>query len=135
MNLKDTYTSVFLQAADKPVDKETIKKYRSVWWVNSRTRDNRGLQLTDHALSFITDDAHIKTYSIPFPSDFKFTPQILIWLHRFIDSPYYVTKKNIIVLSERAAFELYLYSGDIKKLGYSKALSKRRSQESAEVLL
>jgi hypothetical protein len=35
------------------------------------------------------------------------------------------------VLKEKAAFELYLFSGDIKKLGYNKALAKRLSQESA----
>jgi hypothetical protein len=35
-----------------------------------------------------------------------------------------------VVLKEKAAFELYLFSGDIKKLGYNKALAKRLSQES-----
>jgi hypothetical protein len=35
-------------------------------------------------------------------------------------------------MKERAAFELYLFSGDVRKLGHNKALSKRLSQESSE---
>jgi hypothetical protein len=55
---------------------------------------------------------------------------VLVWLDNFIDSPYYITKKFIVVLKEKAAFELYLFSGDIRKMGYNKALACRLSQES-----
>ena len=130
MDIKDTYTSVFLQAADKLADKESIKKFRASWWLNCRNKKRGGLRLTEPALTFIIDDAKIKTYKIDFPKDFVFTPQILVWLDNFIESPYYITKKDITVITERAAFELYLFSGDIKKMGYNKALSKRLSQES-----
>jgi hypothetical protein len=85
--------------------------------------------LTDEGLNFVQDDAKIKTYKIDFPKDFAITPQILVWLDQFIDSPFYITKKSITVLKEKAAFELYLFSGDIRKLGYNKALAKRFSQE------
>jgi hypothetical protein len=34
-------------------------------------------------------------------------------------------------MKEKAAFELYLFAGDIRKIGYNKALSQRLSQESA----
>ena len=40
------------------------------------------------------------------------------------------TKKHIIVMKEKAAFELYLLSGDVRKLGHNRAMSKRLSQES-----
>jgi hypothetical protein len=86
--------------------------------------------LTEEAMTFIQEDAKIKTYKIEFPKEFAFTPQVLVWLDNFIDSPFYITKKFIVVLKEKAAFELYLFSGDIRKLGYNKALSKRLSQES-----
>jgi hypothetical protein len=36
------------------------------------------------------------------------------------------------VLKEKAAFQLYLFSGDIKKMGYNKALARKFSQESVE---
>jgi len=131
MDIKDTYTEVFLKAANQLADQETIKKHRPIWWWNTRNKDSGGLRMTDDALQFIEQDAKIKTYKIDFPKDFSITPQVLIWLDRFIDSPFYITNKNITVLKERAAFELYLFSGDIRKMGYNKALSKRLSQESS----
>ncbi len=130
MDIKDTYTRVFLQAANQPSDPDIIKKYKSHWWWNFRSKDSGGLRLTEEALNFIQDDAKIKTYKIEFPKEFAFTPQVLVWLDNFIDSPFYITKKFIVVLKEKAAFELYLFSGDIRKLGYNKALAKRVSQES-----
>ncbi len=130
MDIKDTYTKVFLQAANQSSDLDTVKKYKSIWWWNFRSKDSGGLRLTDEAIAFIEEDAKIKTYKIDFPKEFAFTPQVLVWLDNFIDSPFFITKKHIIVLKERAAFELYLFSGDIRKLGYNKALAKRLSQES-----
>jgi hypothetical protein len=130
MDIKDTYTRVFLQAADQVSDSETVKKYKSLWWWNFRSKDSGGLRLTEEAMTFIQEDAKIKTYKIEFPKEFAFTPQVLVWLDNFIDSPFYITKKFIVVLKEKAAFELYLFSGDIRKLGYNKALAKRLSQES-----
>ena len=130
MDIKDTYTQVFLQAANLQADADTVKKHKSIWWWNFRNKETGGLRLTEEAVTFIEEHAKIKTYKINFPDEFAITPQILIWLDNFIDSPFYITKKYIVVLKEKAAFELYLFSGDIRKLGYNKALSKRINQES-----
>ena len=127
---KDRYTKIFLTAADLVSDDEIVKAKRTEWWYNNR--DQGGLRLTEAGLDFVTDQAKIKTYNIKFPGTFSITPQILVWLDRFIDCPFYLTKKDITVLSEKSAFELYLFSGDVKKMGYSKALAKRLSQESLE---
>ena len=129
MDIKDTYTRVFLQAANLDATPENIKKYKAVWWWSFRDKSEGGLRLTDEALNFIEEYAKIKTYKIEFPKEFSFTPQVLIWLDNFIDSPFYINKKHIIVMKERAAFELYLFSGDIRKLGHNKALAKRLNQE------
>jgi hypothetical protein len=86
--------------------------------------------LTEPALQFIEIDAKIKTYKISFPKDFAITAQILLWLDNNIDGPYHITKKTITVLKEKAAFQLYLFAGDIKKMGYNKALARKFSQES-----
>jgi hypothetical protein len=127
---KDTYTRVFLQAAEIEPTPEKIKEYKAVWWWNLRNKDNSGLRLTEQALDFIEKYAKIKTYKIDFPEQFAFTPQVLIWLDNFIDSPFFVNKKYIIVMKEKSAFELYLLSGDVRKYGHNKAMSKRLSQES-----
>ena len=131
MDPKDTYTQVFLRAAGVDADAELQKKYKAVWWWNFRSKSEGGLRLTEEGLKFIEEYAKIKTYKIEFPKEFAFTPQVLIWLDNFIDSPFYINKKYIVVMKERAAFELYLFSGDVRKLGHSKALAKRLSQESA----
>ena len=130
MDIKDAYTRVFLQAANIDITPEKIKEYKAVWWWNFRSKNSGGLRLTEHALNFIEEYAKIKTYKIEFPKEFSFTPQVLIWLDNFIDSPFFVDKKYIIVMKEKAAFELYLFSGDIRKMGHNKALAKRLSQES-----
>ena len=127
---KDAYTKAFLQAAELPVDEKTIKDYKAVWWWSFRNKKQGGLRLTDQALKFIEEYAKIKTYKIEFPKEFAFTPQVLLWLDNYIDSPFFVNKKHIIVMKEKAAFELYLLSGDVRKLGHNRAMSKRLSQES-----
>lgn len=129
MDIKDTYTTVFLKAAGQNADEETAKKFRTAWWFNVRKKSDGGLRLTDAALDFIENQAQIKTYKIELEKGITVTPQVLVWLDQFIDSPYYIDKKYIIVLRERAAFELYLFRGDVKKMGYAKAMNKRLSQE------
>lgn len=128
MNKKDSYTKTFLNAADIIPTDDLIKTKRIEWWYNVRSEG--GLRLTEAGIDFVLNSAEIKSYTIKFPGQFAITPQILVWLDKYIESPYYITKKDITVLAERAAFELYLFSGDVRKMGYGKALSKRLSQES-----
>ena len=130
MDLKDTYTSVFLKAAGQPFDKNIIKKFRSAWWQNVRGKDSGGLRLTDQGLEFVETYSQIKTYKVEILKEISITPQILVWLDQFIESPYHLTKKHIIVLREKSAFELYLFHGDVRKMGYAKAMHQRLSQES-----
>lgn len=122
---KDAYTRVFLQAANLPVTDKTVQDYKAIWWWSFRNKKTGGLRLTDQALEFVTAHAEIKTYKIEFPKEFAFTPQVLIWLDKYIDSPFFVNKKHIIVMKEKAAFELYLLSGDVRKLGHNRAMSAR----------
>ncbi len=131
MDAKDAYTRAFLQAAEIQTDQDTVKKYRSTWWWSFRPKSQGGLRLTEEALQFIEEHAKIKTYKIDFPKQFEFTPQVLIWLDHFIDSPFFINKKYIVVMKEKSAFELYLFSGDVAKLGHTKAMAKRLRQESS----
>jgi len=132
MDSKNEYTKKFLNAAGLETTDQIIDAKRSEWWYNVRRKDNGGLRLTEQGFEFVQNEAKLKTYNIKFPGQFTITPQILVWLDKFIDSPYYITKKDITVTSERTAFELYLFSGDVQKMGYNKALSKRLSQESSD---
>jgi len=131
MDSKDRYTMMFLRAANQPYDADSIKKIRILWWYSTRDKEQGGLRLTDQGLQFIIEQADIKVYSIPLPKEFSLTAQVVIWLDQFIDSPFHINKKEITVLSEKAAFELYLFSGDVRKMGHSKAMSKRMNQISS----
>jgi hypothetical protein len=129
MDRKDSYTEVFLKAAEQPIDDKRIKDFRPIWWQSLRGKESGGLRLTDQGLEFIQTHSKIKTYKIDIPKEVTITPQVLIWLDQYIDSPFHLTKKHITVLSEKAAFELYLFSGDVKKLGMARTMAKRLRQE------
>lgn len=130
MDRKDSYTEVFLKAAGEEHNEKLVKGLRGRWWFSTRGKDAGGLRMTDECLEFVETKSKIKTYKVELPKDLTISPQILIWLDQFIDSPFHLQKKYLKVLSERSAFELYLFSGDIKKLGINKSLAKRMSQES-----
>jgi hypothetical protein len=127
MDLKDNLVEAFMKAAgDDYTDTRKAKKNKIDWFYN--IRPDGGLRLTDFGFKYITLKAELKSYKIDFPKDFSITPQVLVWLDNYIQSPYYLTKKNITVFKETSAFELYLFSGDIRKYGYNKALAKRLTQ-------
>jgi len=130
MNKKDVFTEAFLKSAGINITKDIVKEKKLKWWWNVREKSQGGLRLTDEGLEFIINNAELKVYSIKFPGHVVLTPQILVWLDQQMTSPFYYNKKEITVLSEKDAFELYLFSGDVRKMGYTKALAQRRvSQE------
>jgi len=131
MDAKFKFTEIFLKATQSPADLELIKNYKSKWWYNLRDKSIGGLRITDECLEFIINEAKIKTYAIDLPQNLTLGPQVLIWLDQFLESPYHLQKKTITVLSEKTAFELYLFSGDIRKMGAAKAMSKRLCQDSS----
>ena len=129
INKKDTLTQVFLKSANKEITEELFTQSKNDWWWNYRNKETGGLRLTEIGINFIKEEAGIRNYKVDFPKDFKITPQVMIWLDRFIDSPFFIDKSSITVLSEKAALELYLFSGDIRKMGSTKALNKRLNQD------
>ncbi len=49
----------------------------------------------------------------------------VISLDRFINCPYFLADDGIIVTNEKKAMELMLFSGDIRKYGISKAMTRQ----------
>ena len=77
----------------------------------------------------ILEYANKETYKIELPKDLVISSQVLIWLDHFITTPFHLQKKYISVLAEKTAFELYLFSGDVRKMGAAKAMNKRINQD------
>lgn len=127
MNWKHTYTKIFLKQLDKSTDNATVKQYMPAWWQNTRNKDSGGLRLTDKGYALLKE-LQIETYDIPYPPDMDLTTQVIIFLDQFIDCPYYLTNRSIIVTNQKKAVELTLFSGDVRKYGLTKAM-KRQEKE------
>ncbi len=125
MNWKETYTKIFLKELDKSTDESTVKQFLPLWWKNTREKDSGGLRLTENGYETIMEIG-IATYEIPFPADMPITVQVIIFLDKFIDCPYYLFDHSIVVTSERKAVELTLFSGDIRKYGLIKAMGRAK---------
>lgn len=128
MNWKEAYTKIFLKEAGKSVNESTLQEFMPVWWQNTRSKDSGGLRLTDQGIEFITEQLELTTYEIPFPKDFILTSNTLVWLDEFIDCPYWLGRHGMMVTNEKKALELHLFSGDVKKYGINKALSRQKNQ-------
>ena len=129
MNWKETYTKIFLKQADISVNPNTLKEYLPLWWKNNRSKNVGGLRLTNDGLTFLQKKLQLKTYEVPFPIDFRFTTQAIIFLDRFINCPYYLADDGLILTQEKKAMELMLFSGDIRKYGISKAMTRLANNE------
>jgi hypothetical protein len=126
---KDQYTRNFLKSAGISASDELVEEKTAEWWYNLRRKDSGGLRLTDQGLSFLKESVQLKVYEIKLPGHVILIPQLLVWLDQQMQHPFHINKKEITVISEKDAFELYLFSGDVMKMGYNKALSKRLSQD------
>ena len=130
MDVKTAYTRTFLMLKDQPVHEESIKTAYFTWWQNVReSYQARSLRLTKQGLQML-EKIDLKTYNIKFPAKVIFTPQTYLWLDEFVDCPYFVDKKQIIVTMEKMALQLMLFAGDITKYGLARAMSKMDEQKS-----
>jgi hypothetical protein len=127
-----TYTKVFLNLQEKSCDEANIKLHHRLWWQNTRTKDTGGLRLTEDGYNHLANILELKEYEVPFTESVELSPQTIIFFDRFMDCPYYLTPKSITVFSEKKAFELYMFSDDIRKYGLVKAINARKKSENVD---
>mgnify|MGYP000029414486 CR=1 FL=1 len=125
MNWKETYTKIFLKELGKATSELNVKEYMPLWWQNNRNKGTGGLRLTNSGYE-VLQQIELATYDIPYPKDMPLTTQVIIFLDQFIDCPYYLTNRSITVTNEKKAVELTLFSGDLRKYGLTKAMSRSK---------
>ena len=120
MDTKLLLTKEFLKGSGLPDDEKSLEKYLWSWWVNPRLNGDRSLGLTSQGYEVISKDVGLKFYQIDLPDNTEITNQLIIWLDKFIDCPWYMTKRSIYVSREKVAVQLVLFSGDLQKFGQAK---------------
>ena len=118
MDTKTAYTRTFMGLLEQPIHDESVKTNYYTWWQNVREIGLDTVVRLD-----------IKTYEIKFPDKIIFTPQTYLWLDEFVDCPYFVDKKKIIVTMEKMALQLMMFAGDVTKYGLARAMSKMDEQK------
>ena len=119
MNQKIDITKYVATQFGLPTDDKSINRLLPQWWYNPRKKETGGLRLTDEGFARLT--AYIRSHKIDFDEPITYTNQLIIWLDKFIDCPWYVTKKEIFVFNEKTAVQLVLFSGDIARFSAAKA--------------
>jgi hypothetical protein len=108
-----------------PTDDHHIKYYLIQWWLNPRIKISGGLRLTDEGFDQVSK--HVTRHRVIIDEPIQYTNKIIIWLDNYIDSPWYVTDKEIFVFNQRMAIQLVLFSGNIARYSEIKARSAHRT--------
>ena len=125
MSVKETYTKIFLKQANIAITDATLKEYMPLWWQNTRAKDTGGLRLTSAGFDFLIEKLDLRFYEVPYPKDKPFTTQTIIFLDKFINCPYFLSKTSIYVTDEKKSLELHLFAGDLRKYGLVKAMKRQ----------
>lgn len=129
MDIKLFLINEFLKDSGLPDDQKSLEKYRWEWWANPRLNGARSLKLTQQGYDVLTNTVGLKFYQINLPASMEITNQLVIWLDKLIDCPWFMTKKSIFVSKEKTAVQLVLFSGDLQKFGTAKDRSMKSARE------
>jgi len=122
---REAYTKIFLKHLDRSIDEANTKLHLRKWWKSNRTKKGGGLRLSDEGYEFLIAELELQEFEVPFNERIELSPQTIIFFDQFLDCPYYLTEKSLTVFSEKKAFELYMFSDDIRKYGLVKAMNAR----------
>jgi len=122
---RETYTKIFLSEMGRSTDEANLKVTMDTIWQSRRTKADGGLRLSEKGYEFLISDVGLQDYEVPFTDSIELSPQIIIFFDRHLDCPYYLTSQSLTVFSEKKAFELHLFSDDIRKYGLVKAMNAR----------
>lgn len=128
---KSDLTKKFINQLNLPADDKTFKKYKTRWWMNPRSSNEKSYRLTDEGFQTLSNLLEITSYEISLDPDTEWTSQLILHLDKMLDSPYYIQKSSLVVFREKTAVELILFGGNIQKYFVSKIKSQKNNTESS----
>ena len=132
MDIRDQLTKIVSEHMGWSTDPKTLSKNHHLIWQNPRKKLSGGCRLTEYGYDLFKNQIDMKSYEVQFPKELSLSNQNIIWLDHFIDGPYYLSKKSIIVFKEKTAVQLILFSGDVQKFGVAKAMANQEKSNSTE---
>lgn len=121
---------ILTQHCPQYTEKELKTCLRS-WWHSQRTKDRGGLRLTREGFDALRN-FNYKTHRIRYETLIQFNNEVAVWLDQNIDSPYFVTNREIYVFGERDAIQLALFNGNIPKIIRAKKRFKQKQIDNME---
>jgi hypothetical protein len=123
MTLKHDFSEkIYSRIHVKP---KTLDSFKHSFWTNPRDKEDGGWGITEYGHR-VLQELDVKSYPIDLASETIITNQVLIWMDRFLDGPWYwENKKTLHCYKEKTAFQLILFSGDLHKYGWSMSESKK----------
>lgn len=111
---KQKITQYVLEQLNMPSDLSSVKNAIPQLWCSIRVNQTNGFRLTDYGYACMIQ-SNIKSHKIAVDPSVKWTSQMLIWMDRYFDCPFFIQKNHIYLFGERTAVQLTLFSGDITK--------------------
>jgi hypothetical protein len=121
MNQKTDITKYVIAQRGLSMDDKQLRALLATWWFSTRKKENGGLRLTDQGFDCLSK--YIKFHRVSFQEEFHYNNQLVIWLDRFINCPWYLANNEIYVFDEKMAVQLVLFNGNIEKFAVAKAKS------------
>jgi hypothetical protein len=129
MNQKTEITKYVISQLGLSPDDKTFKRALNLWWRNPRKKTRGGYRLTAQGYDALRN-AQIKDYKVALStSEIYWSNQLIIWLDKYVDCPFYITKDYIFVFGEKMAVQLVLFSGNIQKFGLCRAKNVAKLQQ------
>lgn len=116
MNIKNDLTNFIIEKLNL---ENKSKKHFATWkhliWKNPRNNIKGSLGLTEKGFDLLSQ-TDIKFYNVKLDSNLiTFENKFVLWLDRSFQYPHFLSKTKIFFFEQRAAVELALFCGDLKK--------------------
>jgi hypothetical protein len=129
---RELYTRIFLKSLERSTDEANVKLHLHKWRQSKLTKESGALRLSLEGYEFQIGELKLEEFEVPFTDKIELSPQTIIFFDNYLDCPYFLTGQSLTVFSEKKAFELYMFSDDIRKYGLVKAMNARKKDAQNE---